>query len=83
MEGLRHSVYIRADGYNVLAARPIESAQNLPPAVQKKIVCGSSLLTITWRTAPAFGRDRQGKVVIISVDVMTTTTYGLSVDTSQ
>jgi hypothetical protein len=23
MEGLRHSVYIRADGYNLLAARPI------------------------------------------------------------
>jgi hypothetical protein len=30
MEGLRHSVYIRADGYNLLAARPIESAQKQP-----------------------------------------------------
>jgi two-component system phosphate regulon response regulator OmpR len=29
MEGLRHSVYIRADGYNLLAARPIESAHQL------------------------------------------------------
>jgi hypothetical protein len=27
MRGLRCSVYIRADGYNLLAARPIESAQ--------------------------------------------------------
>jgi hypothetical protein len=27
MGGLRRSVYIRADGYNLLAARPIESAQ--------------------------------------------------------
>jgi hypothetical protein len=33
--------------------------------------------------APAFGEDRHRKVVILSVDFMTTTTYGFNVDTSQ
>jgi hypothetical protein len=35
MEGLRHSVYISADGYNLLAARPIESAQQRTHAQQQ------------------------------------------------
>src|SRR6516164_1908384 len=44
MEGLRYSVYIRADGYNLLAARPIESAQE-QTSVVSGIVSGCAFLT--------------------------------------
>jgi hypothetical protein len=52
-EGLRHSVYIRADGYNLLAARPIESAHHGLMHRNRKI---GALLNLLVRRSRALSR---------------------------